>query len=80
MTCTTTRRRTILPALLLAARETEAEYRRINDAYEWACSNGYDTQADILWPQAQEAFGAWMKVDEAYQRARIEESYPVTEG
>jgi len=79
MTCTTTTR-TSLPALLLAKREAEAEYRRINDAYEWACNNGYDESADRLWPEAQTAFGVWMKADEAYQRARIEATYPEVEG
>lgn len=82
MTCTTTttRPRTSLPALLLAAREAEAEYRRINDSYEWACGNGYEESADRLWPEAQDAFGAWMRADEAYQRARIEATYPEAEG
>ena len=74
MTCSPPRR-TSLPVLLLAAREAEAEYRRLNDAYSWADLNGYDDTADRLFPECQTAYGAWMKADETYQRAKVDAKY-----
>lgn len=80
MTCTTTtRRRTILPALLLAAREAEAEYRRVSDGYEWARSNGYEGTTERLWPECRAAYLAAIEADDRYQRARTEEEYPECE-
>ena len=75
MTCTTTRR-TSLPALLLAAREAEAEFSRIMANYDWADRNGETEAADRLWLEGHDAYGRYMRADERYQRARIEATYP----
>ena len=37
--------------------------------------NGYDDTADRLFPECQTAYGAWMKADEKYQRAKVDAKY-----
>lgn len=76
MTCTTATRRTSLPALLLAAREAEAEYKRLMDDYDWSAANGDRDAADRNWRDAEAARDRWAAADTAWYEA----TYPVTDG
>ncbi len=78
MTCNTTnRRRSNLPVLLLAKLTAQQEYERLSDSHNWASVNGFIETSDTIWPELRAAYEAKWAADEAYERARIEELYPV---